>query len=572
MFVEFNSTVLIHNYYTNSALGKGKISVSMGDKQTDLTDNFWAKVAKLPKLDPTKGKNFSAVRRIERNIERMTQEIRILNGGTPDEKLAAQMDMRFYKERYERSDSEVIEDILANAAARKFLGKEKYTLAELKPMGIIGDMNKLTFTGQISFRDMITEELEIACSKQYSSIPEFEKASTEAEAFVTEVSEYASGVLNYVDVTLTAELALLSKYENNPNDRSNTIINQTFADKSVEASLENIKANNLVFVDNKIDDISALYAFFVDKAKNKFSGSNYENVMRQADEIFESVLLNMASSFSDDIIGKNDIIGIKDTIMSTFEERASQYIELIEGEGFSADVEATENEWARGNAEFMVHKLHQKIGTEIKAVQGSKYSLNDLKAFALMQIQYNDGLNLSGGYNTKNEESMGMELGFLAVQNEMLCSSGISSNAKALLRDSFDLYVSDYIEKSNKSLESYKDYIQARNLFDRFDEDDIRENMSYIINAFKSSYGGRNIHEGLKNAFQQLTLTTLSNMVYQYDKAKVEARYECTDCALNYLDRFGSSSFINKFNTFATIIDKNSYTISGDLKGMDLIV
>lgn len=496
------------------------------------------------------------------SVEFFKQMGAILNGGTEKGKLEAEYNISYYKERYQRTDQQVIDDILANEEARQILAAKKQ--AKLFDMTDFINLDMNIYLSKFDTSSVKLQVLSWFDNEPSARISNVLNSNKEYVPFLNDVLKYTEIVANPVNDVLRLKAITEPLY--NTNKDSDNHYDGVFSLAYVEANYNQITATSQLNIDCKIDDLSALYAFYEDKAARQYSGADYDKVMDAIDELFDVCLTNLSDAFADDVVGRNDVEGIRTSIIGSFKHRANEYISIMKGKDFSSDFMGSAYEWAKDNAEFIVHKLHNNIGTVFASPEDCKYTIGDLKSFALMQLQY--GEKIPVGFNTWNEESIGADLGMLGIQTKMLITSGnVSENGKSLLKEAFDKYITDYITRSNENLKESSQYLQAVNLFDPIDEEAVRKNMNLVIKSYNKSKG--NFMEMLHEAFGKLKAITLSKIENGYASGKVQTRYEDIESSLYYMDKFNSDYYRYKFNSFAKMIGQHDYSTIW-IKGIDV--
>lgn len=499
-----------------------------------------------------------------------------LQGGTDTQKIQARCDTSYYTKRYSRTDDEVLNDIRNSQSDTVSFGTKK----------VANSKNLLfpEYTDEEIFKITAEKFGERLGKNDYSmSLEKMASKSDLATDFFREMAyeiEYTTNPGNRELLSPTVKTKSFSKAAQYELDENGNVISA-----NIDESLQQLSSESLVNIDCKIDDLAALYAFYTDKINSEYSGEEYNKMIAQTDEMFKYKLFELgdlmckgyktdssetgtvgtatvSSGIANSMVCSNDEDGVRLSMTELFEKRSAEYINLISSDSFNTGVENTENEWPKNNAEFMVHKLHQQIGTSISDIQTDKYTSSDLKSFAMMQLQYtvkgdkNSNDILWGTYNTMNEEAIGAYIGMIGIQTKQLTnSSKITGYAKELLNTSFNNYIGKALEYANEQMKSFSKYLQAKNGFSSLNTDRIMQNINTVMNAYNNS---SNIQSSLQSVFNDLSYRTLKTMAKQFQNSTVDCRYENTHSALRYLDQFSSDFYITKFNLFEKFIGNNN--------------
>lgn len=259
---------------------------------------------------------------------------------------------------------------------------------------------------------------------------------------------------------------------------------------------------------SKVDYITSRYAVLKDRILRDYTGDEQKTQLDKLEGIFSDAKQTLADSYAKTVGGFFEGLGaagesekMRDSMLKGITARADEYSKYLEDNSGYADI-APGEEWLlnddgymgaqlRSSAESFGKKTYPSDNTLRSSDEKSipAYSLKDLGVagtYAKQTMQQFDSLNYRG--SIPDEERLGLDLAVQAMKTaELTKKSGISSSMAALLNQSFDTYVDQFLDRVDENLKKDSDRSSISGLGREIRRETVKDIYEYTMKQYEET-------------------------------------------------------------------------------------
>lgn len=306
-------------------------------------------------------------------------------------------------------------------------------------------------------------------------------------------------------------------------------------------SIGNTEQSSGFQIDEKLETLASVYAFYEKQAALRFEGEDYDRAMSEVEKAMDVAIDEYAGSLLGDgpYTEGIDKEAVRSSMRTIFDERKDVYMRTLNDESFATGFEGTENEWVSRSSWFISNKLQSVVANSADALgvdteTQADYNIADLKAFAVMnEMTQTDSIQSSNA--KQSEEELGYLLGVDKAMMETMIQGGhLSEKGEQALRESYEIGFSKLLDKTDEYLEMmHKDPFAREggyHLYSAINRNVVKRAVDAFANTLTEPDKPQNNEEAYTKATSRLESTFFRKQKEKYEQGSGESRY----CASTY--------------------------------------
>lgn len=294
-------------------------------------------------------------------------------------------------------------------------------------------------------------------------------------------------------------------------------------------------------IDEKLETLASVYAFYEKQAGMRFKGEDYDNAMSEVGKAMDMALEEYAGSLLGDgpYADGIDMAAVRSSLHTIYEERKDVYMQVLNDESFTTGWEGTENAWVSRSSWFISNRLQSVVANSASVLDAdtetkADYNIADLKAFAVMNAM-SQAESIDPCRSHESEEELGYLLGLDKAMLETMIQGGkLSEKGEWALRESYEIGFAIIIDRTDMYLDNMHKDPYAREggyrLYNAINRNAVKRAVEVFVKMMTGQSRCQSNGQAYRSAKNNLEAVFLRKQREKYEQGFGEARYRASFC------------------------------------------